>query len=247
MSDCRQISELLTPYVDGVLADVPRAGVERHVAACPPCRSRLASEQGARAALRRCADSMATPLPPGLQARCEALVGDAVSRRTRWPRLRPFAVGVAVAAAVVVIVFVATSYSNAVLAAQLAADHVKCFSVFPPRDRAGIETSQAEDELAANGWKMKVPASSSANSLRLIGVRGCLTGAGAIPHVLYESNGKPLSLFKLDGARRAESMDVLGRHCRIWRRGDSTFVLVSEDSTGPELSRVADYVEREAR
>ena len=246
MSDCKQISELITSYVDGELAEVSRAGVERHCAACPPCRSRLVSERGARAALRRCADSMATPLPPGLQSRCEALVGGA-SRRTGWRRLRPYGIGLAVAAAALVLIFVATSSSNAVLAAQLAADHVKCFSVFPPRDRQGIETAQAEGELAANGWTMKVPASSSANSIRLLGVRACLTGAGAIPHVLYEANGQPLSLFKLEGARGAESMRVMGRQCRIWHRGDSTFVLVAEGNAGPELARVADYVQQEAR
>src|SRR5262245_40551739 len=126
MSDCKQISELITPYVDGELADVSKAGVERHVAACPPCRSRLVSERSARAALRRCADSITTPLPPGLQSRCEALLDGAASRRTRWQRLRPFGLGAAVAAAAVVAVIIATSYSNALLAAQLAADHVKC-------------------------------------------------------------------------------------------------------------------------
>jgi anti-sigma factor RsiW len=247
MSDCKQISELITSYVDGELPDARKDGVERHVAACPPCRSRLVSERSARAALRRCADSIATPLPPGLQSRCESLLSDAASRRTRWRRLRQFGLGAAIAAAAVVLFMVATSHSNAVLAAQLAADHVKCFSVFPPRDWTGIDTGQAEGELAANGWTMKVPATSSANSLRLIGVRGCLTGVGSIPHVLYEANGKPLSLFKLEGARRAESTRVMGRECRIWHRGDSTFVLVAEEDAGPELARVAGYIEQQAR
>lgn len=246
MSDCKQIAELITSYVDGELGDVSGAGVERHVAACPPCHSRLVSERSARAALRRCADSLATPLPPGLHARCEAMMGHA-ARTTRWRRLGPYGVGLAVAAAALVILVIATSASNAVLAAQLAADHVKCFSVFPPRDRQGMDAGQAEGELAANGWTMTVPASSSADSLRLLGVRTCLTGAGAIPHVLYEANGQPLSLFKLEGARRAESMRVMGRQCRIWRRGDSTFVLVAEASDGPDLARAAEYVQREAR
>jgi anti-sigma factor RsiW len=246
MSDCNEISELITAYVDGELADARRGGVERHVAACPPCRSRLVSERSARAALRRCAESIATPLPSGLQSRCEALVHDG-ARRAGWRRLRPYGIGLAVAAAALVLLVVATSSSNAVLAAQLAADHVKCFSVFPPRDRQGIDADQAEGELAANGWSMTVPASSPADSLRLLGVRACLTGAGAIPHVLYEANGQPLSLFKLEGARRAESIQVMGRQCRIWRRGDATFVLVAEGGAGPDLARIARYVEEEAR
>jgi hypothetical protein len=159
----------------------------------------------------------------------------------------PLGVGAAVLAGMVLLILFATSHSNAVLAAQLAADHVKCFSIFPPRDRTGIGEQQAEDELAANGWKMHVPASSSTAGLRLLGIRSCLTGAGAIPHVLYESNGKPLSLFKLEGTRRAESMRIMGRQCRIWQRDNCTFVLVAEGDAGPELSRVAQYVEQEAR
>lgn len=252
MSDCQRITNLMTPYVDDVLDGTSRDGVDRHVASCPPCRARLVSERSARAALRRCAAALAPPLPPGLQSRCEALVHDAVperpaSTRTTWQRLRPLGISAAVVAGAVVILLLATSQSNAVLAAQLAADHAKCFRIFPPADRAGIGKQQAEDELAANGWKMRVPASSSSNDLKLLGVRGCLTAAGAIPHVLYESNGKPLSLFKLDGARRAETLQIMGKQCRIWQRDNCTFVLVAEGDAGPDLSRVARYVEQEAR
>src|SRR2546425_12458500 len=95
MNDCRQIAEWITSYVEGGLAAQIGAQVERHGAACPPCRGRLVQEQGARNALRHCAERLTNqPLPPGLESRCEALARDQATRRmvAGWRRLVPVAV-----------------------------------------------------------------------------------------------------------------------------------------------------------
>jgi anti-sigma factor RsiW len=245
MTECRQIAEWITTYVDGHLAVPARGEVERHVAACPPCRVRLAEEQGARAALRHCAERLSDqPLPPGLETRCQALARELGGRRAVTGGRR-----LAVAGLVAVLILqVLTGRSTAVLAAQLTMDHVKCFAVFMPRETTGGEAGRAEQQLASYGWQMRVPASSPEAGLRLLGVRRCLYADGKVPHVMYEANGKPLSLFALEGlVRPAAIVSSLGHQCRIWQRDNRTFVLVGPGDAGPELARIARYVEREAR
>ena len=249
MLDCQRINELITPYVDGVLDSVGRDGVDRHVAVCPPCRVRLGAERSARAAVKRVGAGLSAPLPPGLQSRCETLAREHARRGASrlWRRWAPVGIGAAVVAAAAIVLAVATGESNRVLAAQLAADHAKCFSIFPPRDRTGMTRDEAERELAANGWPMRVPGPLPSIGLKLLGIRACLTAAGSIPHVLYEVNGTPVSLFKLDGERRTETIDILGRQCRIWQRSDATFVLVADDRGRQDVARIAGYIEQEAR
>ena len=86
---CRHTVERLTAYVDDTLPREERQDVERHLAACPPCRDVASKEQGGRAVLRACADRLrASSVPPDLRSRCEALAcartgGNAL---TRWLR-----------------------------------------------------------------------------------------------------------------------------------------------------------------
>ena len=82
MTDCRTTAERLAQYADGTLSPAESAEVERHLAACPPCSVKAAQECEARAVIRarakqlRCQD-----LPPGLRARCEALVNEQGRRK----------------------------------------------------------------------------------------------------------------------------------------------------------------------
>jgi hypothetical protein len=140
-----------------------------------------------------------------------------------------------------------TRQSNALLAAQLRADHMKCFTVFTPRDSTGREAAAAECQLAAHGREMYVPPSSPEHDLQLLGVGRCIYAEGAVPHVMYTLRGRPLSLYSLDsGARQAAVMDFFGQQCRIWQRDGRTFVLVASADAG-SLDSVASYVEQEAR
>lgn len=207
---------------------------------------------------------MDRPLPPGFESRCQAIAREQASRQgahwwhasgqtatgqTLWRTVVPVVLmALALIGAGIGVLSYVTGRSNTVLAAQLTADHVKCFAVFRPREVTGGDARLAERQLASGGLHVHVPSSSREEGLRLLGVRRCLYADGMVPHVMYEANGRPLSLFKLEGLQRpAQVLSSLGHQCRIWQRGGSTFVLVGPGDAGPALERVARYVEQEAR
>jgi anti-sigma factor RsiW len=252
MDECRRTAERVTPYVDGALPPGERREVEQHLQHCPPCARGAQEEQGARTVLRERADRLrAQPLPPGLRSRCEALAHEhSRVQAVRWWRLLVPATAIAVLLifAGVLIFAVATRRSDTLLAAQLTADHVKCFEVFVPEK--GADASEIEEELESKfGWDMHVPPSSSAAGITLLGGRRCLYADGSMPHVMYKAEGaEPVSLFRLEGVtRKAGEVTTLGHHCRIWSRGGNTYVLVLPKETSPGIARLARYVEREAR
>jgi anti-sigma factor RsiW len=254
MDDCRRTAGRVTPYVDGVLPEGERSDVERHLAACPPCRRGALEEQGGRTVLRECADRLkAEPLPPGLRSRCETLAREHSRVRlvTLWRLLAPItAMAVLIIFAGVLLFSLATRRSDALLAAQLTADHVKCFKIFAPGDEAPADAARVEQELDAKyGWDMHVPASSRDAAITLIGGRRCLYADGSMPHVMYTAGGSaPVSLFRLEGVTRKEGeVTALGHHCRIWSRGGHTYVLVTPERQTPEMVRLAQYVRAEAR
>jgi hypothetical protein len=153
---------------------------------------------------------------------------------------------VLIIAAGIMLFSVATRQSDAVLAAQLTADHVKCFGIFEPD--GPMEPTRVERDLEDNyGWDMHVPPSSE--DATLLGGRRCLYADGSMPHVMYRGKGtEPVSLFRLEGVvREPASVTTLGHHCRIWSRGGHTYVLVTPARQTPEMIRLARYVQSEAR
>jgi anti-sigma factor RsiW len=135
MKDCRETSERLTPYVDDALPPEERTDIERHLNACPPCRQSAVEEQGGRTVVRECASRLPQPpLPPGLRSRCEALARDhsRVSTIASWrARLVPLTLlATIVIVAGIALFSLVTRRSDAVLAAQLTADHITCFKMF---------------------------------------------------------------------------------------------------------------------
>jgi anti-sigma factor RsiW len=250
MDDCQRTAGRITPYVDGALPETEHAKVEEHLTACPPCRRGAEQEQGGRTVLRECADRLkAAPLPPGLRSRCESLAREHVRPpRVSWLRLLvPLtAIATIVIVAGVMLFSVATRRSDALLAAQLTADHVKCFKVFEPD--GVVEAVRVEQELEARyGWDMHVPATSE--DATLLGGRRCLYADGSMPHVMYRGrDAEAISLFRLDGVTRGEGeVSTLGHHSRIWSRGGHTYVLVTPERETPAMARLARYVQAEAR
>jgi mycothiol system anti-sigma-R factor len=76
-SNCREVFELLSEYVDGEL-DVERsAALARHLSACPPCERFLKTFQTTRAL---CRESLMEEMPEELRARLRAFL------RTRIPK-----------------------------------------------------------------------------------------------------------------------------------------------------------------
>jgi anti-sigma factor RsiW len=250
MSDCRRTTDRLTSYVDAALPPAERADVEQHLHACPPCRVRAEQEQGGRTVLRqRAGELRSAPLPPGLRTRCAALARAAQPAPPRsWgARLVPAGISAALILFTVFAVFtLATQRSNTLLAAQLSADHDRCFREVPlPAAELGAaaEETRLADEY---GWDIHVPPSSPRDGVKLVGARRCLFTHGGVPHLLYDAGGRELSLYVFEGVTRPEGeITALGHRSRIWTRGATTFVLVSPESAGALTQAVA-YVQREA-
>src|SRR6187549_3627090 len=73
-----------------------------------------------------------------------------------------------------------------IYAAQLAADHLKCFQ-FPPDAAAPPDvTLLGKTWQATAGWALKIAASTPTEQLQLLGVRRCGSSRGRVAHVFYK-------------------------------------------------------------
>jgi anti-sigma factor RsiW len=250
MSECRHVTEQLTSYVDEQLDANRRNEVDRHLEECVACRGAVARERGGQTVLRDHAQRLREePLPSGLRSRCESLVQEQMRarlpgwRRTLVPTMLSVILLVFTASA---IFSLATRRSDAVLAAQLTADHSKCFKLFVAGNPPVMDAHEVEEMLVREyGWKIHVPP--SVDGLQLIGARRCLYADGLIPHVLYRANGRDLSLFVLNGVTRNPSdLVTFGHRSQIWTKNNTTFVLVGpSDETAP-LADATRYMMKEA-
>jgi anti-sigma factor RsiW len=163
-------------------------------------------------------------------------------------RLAPFA---AAASLVVIVggafVYQLTQSSSRVMAAELAADHVKCFALngllHTHDDAPTVESSM----LAGFGWQMHLPSQAAQVGLELVGSRPCLYGEGKIAHIMYRHNGEPVSLFMLPRTARAqEFVQVMGHHAAIWCANNRTFVLLAHEPKA-EVERIAAIVQASLR
>jgi anti-sigma factor RsiW len=253
---CASIDSLVTPYIDGELGAAERERVAQHLGRCGACRSRVEAEQSVRelvqdrksvlchgrapALLRSHCAAAARFSTAGTKPRGEETV---VVRRAWIGWLAPLGA----AASLVVIVggaflYQATAESAHVLAAELAADHMKCFAM-----NAVLGTRQSAEAVQSSmvsgfGWHVQLPSDTQREGLELVGARPCLYGEGKIAHIMYRHNGEPLSLFMLPRTERPEQLvETLGHECAIWSSADRTFVLVSRESRA-DVERLAEYV-----
>jgi anti-sigma factor RsiW len=250
--DCQRTAERLTSYLDETLSPHERAEVAHHLSACPPCRTAAAQEEGGRTLLRDQARALSdAPLPPGLRSRCEALARERAGRRAARPfvmrRLAPLTALLTLVIAWLTL-SLATHRSDTVLAAQLTADHAKCFRFFASSDSPDVDARRVERMLEDHyGWDLHVPPSSSASGVRLIGARRCVYADGSVPHVMYRVGGHDVSLFVLDGVNRSTADLVsFGHRTRMWVAGRRTYVLVWPMAAG-NMAAATRYVMEEAR
>jgi anti-sigma factor RsiW len=170
--------------------------------------------------------------------------GAAVGLPSSWrARLTPFAL----AASLVVVVggaflYQFTARSATLLAAELTADHVKCFAVNrvlnTHEGSAVVESSMA----TGFGWQAQLPPQPERAGLELIGARPCLYAEGRVAHIMYRYHGRPVSVFMLPHTVRPESLTkVMGHQCAIWSSGDRTFVLIAREPRG-DVERIASFV-----
>ena len=250
---CDRIDLLVTPFVDGDLPDADRRAVEEHLRVCPPCHSRIAAERQVHDLIRTRVPALTqTAAPDALHARCWLLArhaphsadGAAASAAPLPRRLASYAL----AASLVLVVggafvYQATDQSARVMAAELTADHVKCFAINgmfgTHQGAAAVESSMA----GSFGWSMHLPDDPARVGLELVGSRQCLYGEGEIAHIMYRHQGHPVSLFMLPKAARTEELvEVLGHEAKIWCVGDRTFVLVAREPRS-EVERMASFVQ----
>lgn len=270
MSECAAVDRLVTPYLDGELQAGDCQVIERHLGACPPCRSRVGAERVARDLVRAQQPRLCrAAAPAALRARCTALArggrvapGRSATRSSApWRWARPWLVAtqgtgrplvarlgpLVVAASLIVLVggafvYRVTASSTRVVAAELTADHVKCFAM-----NAVLRTHQSpgavESSLAAGfNWDVHLPEDAADEGLELVGARPCLYGEGKVAHVMYRHHGKPVSLFMLPRTTRADQLvRVFGHEAVVWSADDRTFVLISRESHS-EVARMAAFV-----
>ena len=248
---CREVEEKLPSYVDGVAIEHGPA-IAAHLKTCGACAGLAHAQSVARSVLKARAAQLSPVAPPGLRTRIVAHTA-AVSPEPvlGWTgRFTAFA-----AAAMVVLTLgavllpVATVRSTALLAAQLALDHLKCFTIEGDADGAPIAKAQAEATLRQEfDLTVSVPASLPAEHLELHAVRRCLYGDGRAAHLMYRLNGEPLSLFVVPGmARPAQELSLFGHEQVVWTAGDRTYMLVANAGSRNSLARVASYLQNEAR
>jgi len=252
MPDCSRIDALVTPFVDGELPESETQAVAGHLSACPVCRAKVAAEQSIRALMQQRRRDLCGCAPSALKSRCARLASssrsDAQGPRvlpmparaqrplsTTWrTRLMPLGIAAALFLVVGTLVYQATGSSSRVLAAELTADHEKCFRM---NKLLGTHDTAAGVEAAMSrgfGWQMRMPDISSHRDISVVGSRPCLYGEGTTAHIMFTQNGEPVSLFMLSRRPRAEEVvEVFGHQCRIWSEGDRTFVLVARASTVP--------------
>jgi anti-sigma factor RsiW len=243
MIDCQTLDPLVTPYVDGELDAARRDAVEAHLRRCAPCHSRVAAEQSVREVIRARRDALTkTGAPPALRARCAAM--------TRTPPVRAWrarAIPFALAATLTLVVggtslYEVTDRSATVMAAELTADHIKCFGVNRLLDTHDSAATVERSIGSTFGLRVALPDHPQQAGLELVGERPCLYGEGRVAHIMYRHNGHPVSLFMLPKTTRPDSLvEVMGHEAAIWSSGDRTFVLIAREPRG-EVEQMAEFV-----
>lgn len=252
MDKCEEIESSLAAYAEGQCAAAERAGVDAHLAGCPSCRARVSSERVTHELLRaRCRD-LRGQAPPSLRERCAAQRAAAGGRtamiRRPWV---PLSVAATLLLATATLFLFGWGSTVETYAAQLAADHIKCFQ-FPPSAAAADVEAIGRDWQAVHGWPLKVAPPSAPEHLELMGVRRCASTEGRVAHVLYRWRGEPLSLFVLNDVVEGvadsggepmehEAVRKLGEQEIIWSQGGRTYAVVARAPV-EELQQVAQYV-----
>lgn len=250
---CEQVEQQLPAYVDGTLTD--RRAIAAHLETCEECRASAHAQSVARTVLRARAPELVHVAPPGLRTRVVAnLPQDLKTSRPHdlgWSgQLSAFAAALMFVLVVgAVLLPVATVRSTVGLAAQLALDHLKCFTIEGDADGTPIAKAQAERTLKEEyDFEVSVPAPLPDQHLELMAVRRCLYGDGRAAHLMYRLNGEPVSLFVIPGVTHpAEELSLFGHDQVVWTAGDRTYMLIARGGTRADLNRVASHLRTEAK
>jgi anti-sigma factor RsiW len=258
MPSCASIEPLITPFVDGQLSAVDAQAVQAHIRLCALCRSRVVAERSVSELLRtRRHDLCGEHAPSTLRARCRSqceaarLASLASASRAAWwrpGRISPLTV----AAGFVLIIASGAAYrasvgSAQVIAAELTADHLKCFMM-----NVVLGTHETSEGVHAEmesgfGWDAHLPEHPEQADLELVGSRPCLYERGKIAHIMYRHHGVPVSVYMLPGTGRTDEFrKIFGHEAAIWSDGHRTFVLIARASHA-EVQRMVTFVQASLR
>jgi len=232
--------------VDGEASPDVVSEVDRHLTTCAACRDEVAAGRTARTVLRARAAELRAVAPPGLRTRIVAAIPSEPASLGWFGRAAAFAA----AAVVVVTVLTALEFvpapNNALFAAQLAIDHVRCFIVHLGTIDGAAPSDVQRQFQERYGWGVEVPASNGDLGLTLIAARRCPFWLGSHAHLLYRHGGRELSLYVTPGeSRPGETLEVLGHVERIWSANGQAYALVSGGVPDADFDRIATYLQHE--
>jgi anti-sigma factor RsiW len=258
MPSCASIEPLITPFVDGQLPPVDAQSVQAHIRLCAMCRSRVVAERSVTELLRaRRHELCMEHAPATLRARCRshrdasrltAVAGRSPLMRWRTTRFSPLTM----AAGLVVIIaggatYRATVGSTQVIAAELTADHVKCFMMNAVLGTHDTPQGVHDAMERSFGWKAHLPEHPEQADLELVGSRPCLYERGKIAHIMYRHHGVPVSVYMLPGTERSDEFrQALGHEAAIWSDADRTFVLIAR-APRAEVEQMVSFVQASLR
>lgn len=212
-------------------------------ARCAALTNGLTADRDRSDVVKPAVTGQAVPLPFPAKAGPPPAAGRLSARPAWTARLAPFAL----AASLVTVVggaflYQATKRSTRIMAAELAADHVKCFAMNAALGTRQTPSAVESTMLSSFDWRMHLPADPTSAGLELVGARPCLYGEGKIAHIMYRHQGRPVSLFMLPDTERAQGLvQALGHEAAIWCVNDRTFVLVSREPK-QDVERLAAFV-----
>jgi len=251
MTECQRLDDLVTPYVDGEISAAERDRIDRHLSVCGPCRGRVRAEQSAHTLIHDRRTALLSEAPPALRARC------ASAARSGGPALGGVwsarLVPLALAASLVLIVagafvFELTARSTRVMAAELTADHMKCFRVMNNVVRTDHDPEAVRSSIESRfEWPVQLPEHPERAGLELVGSRPCLYGEGLVAHIMYRHRGNPVSIFMLPKSVRADELiEVMGHQAAIWSVGGRTFVLITHEPPA-DVDEITSFVHASLR
>src|SRR5262249_47944735 len=265
MHNCHSIDPLVTPFVDGQLAAADAQAVEEHLRVCAPCHSRVAAERAVHDLMHaRRATLCRVDAPDALHHRCASFASRNSQLSTHnsqrstdsalpstpnpEPRTGTRLVPYAMAASLVIVVggafvYQATDKSARVMAAELVADHAKCFALNSALGTFQSASVVEQNMGAAFNWNFHLPKGPGREGLELVGARLCMYGKGKIAHIMYRHQGSPVSVFMLPKTMRTqEFVEVLGHEAAIWCADNRTFVVVAGEPR-PNVEQIAAFMQ----
>jgi mycothiol system anti-sigma-R factor len=227
--DCRELDNLLYPYLDGELVDGDRVQVESHLAACNDCRQRTDQEHAMLLLVRSRAKQASSPAPDALRAR----LSEQLHHEQRRSNVRTVGKLTAAAAGLAVCTLAAHHgyriYQYRLYVEDAASRHARAFPLEVQKPSPEQVTAWYDGKLP---HPVRVPAFPNANlqGTRLLNVRDHQAA-----YLRFAAAGnRNMGLFVYGD--KADDVDVDGTEVRnsngynvvTWRDGDVVYQLVTD-------------------